>query len=108
MVERPIKKSERQSNTNADSNSENLDSTPPVESNPKSIKRNSDRGADSSERRSSGRGKKSSYGNESKPPVNPALARGPKPVKAKPNVIVEPEVEAESVSEESQDQTAEG
>ncbi|KAF3884804.1 MULTISPECIES: hypothetical protein [Nostocales] len=103
MVERPIKKSERQSNTNTDNNSEDLDSTPPVESNPKSIKRNSDRRADSSERRSSGRGKKS-YGNESKPPVNPALARGPKPVKAKPNVVVEPEVEAESVSEEAQDQ----
>ncbi|GAA6618642.1 hypothetical protein [Scytonema sp. NUACC26] len=107
MVERPIKKSERQANTNADSNSENLDSTPPVESNPKSIKRNSDRKGDSSERRSSGRGKKS-YGDDSKPPVNPALARGPKPVKSKPNIVVEPEVEAESSSsEESQDQATE-
>jgi len=50
MVERPIKKSERQSQANTENNSENLDSTPPVESNPKSSKPDRNR--------SSGKGKK--------------------------------------------------
>lgn len=95
MVERPIKKSERQSQANTDNNSENLDSVPPIESNRKSSKSNGNR--------SSGKGKKGSFADDKKPPVNPALARGPKPVKPKPSVKVEPETESEPVSEESQD-----
>jgi hypothetical protein len=93
MVERPIKKSERQSQANADGNPENSDSMPPVESNPKSLKRRDER--------SSSKGKKS-FADESRPPTNPALARGPKPVKPPANVVVEPETESEPTSEEPQ------
>ncbi|MFN6569580.1 hypothetical protein A6770_10950 [Nostoc minutum NIES-26] len=95
MVERPIKKSERQSQANTDTNSENSDSVPPIESNPRSSKPRGNR--------SSGKGKKASYGDENKQQVNPALARGPKPVKPKINVKTEPETESEPISEESQD-----
>ena len=42
MVERPIKKSERQAQANTDNNSENLDSVP-LESNPKNSKQNANR-----------------------------------------------------------------
>ncbi len=97
MVERPIKKSERQSQGSTDNNSEKTDSIPPIESNPKSSKPSRDR--------SSGTGKKSSYKDENRQPVNPALARGPKPVKPPaPKVQTEElETESESISEESQD-----
>jgi hypothetical protein len=95
MVERPIKKSERQSQDNTDSKPKNLDSKP-LESNPKRSKRNDDR---------SGRGKKRDFKDESKPPVNPALARGPKPVKPQPKDTIEPETDTEAVSAESQDET---
>ncbi|MGV0104386.1 hypothetical protein [Nostoc sp. DSM 114167] len=97
MVERPIKKSERQAQANTDSNSENSDSVTPIESNPKSSK--------PSRERSSDKGKKASSRDESRPPVNPALARGPKPVKPPtPKVKTEElETESESISEESQD-----
>ncbi len=98
MVERPIKKSERQAKVGTDNNSENADSMPPVESNSRKTKGKSDR--------SSGKGKKGSYGDESRPPVNPALARGPKPVKAKPKVTAEPETE-EANSTESEEATSE-
>ncbi|MBR8836113.1 MAG: hypothetical protein DSM106950_19330 [Stigonema ocellatum SAG 48.90 = DSM 106950] len=99
MVERPIKKSERQSKVSTDNNSENLDSMPPVESSPKISKRNDDR--------SSGRGKKASFGDESKQQVNPALARPPKPVKPRPSAIVETEPDSEPISGEPQGETAE-
>ncbi|MBD2355034.1 hypothetical protein H6G41_10435 [Tolypothrix sp. FACHB-123] len=95
MIERPIKKSERQSQANTDKNSENLDDVQPTESNPRSSKARGNR--------SSGKGKKSSYGDETKQQVSPALVRGPKPVKPKINVNTEPETEAETSSEESQD-----
>jgi hypothetical protein len=91
MVERPIKKSERQSQASADNDS---DSKPSIESNPKRAKSNSDR--------SSGKRKKESFKDEAKPPVNPALARPPKP--AKPPVIKaepEPETESEPISSET-------
>ncbi|WP_392530958.1 hypothetical protein [Nostoc sp. C117] len=101
MVERPIKKSERQSQPSTDNNAENLDSKPPIESNPKISKPSQNRSSD----RSSGKGKKGSFGDDNRPPSNPALMRGPKPVK--PPVKVQTEVETESVSEpvseESQD-----
>lgn len=72
MVERPIKKSERQAQANTDNNVEKLDSTPPVESNPKSSKPDRNR--------SSGKGKKGSFADENKPPVNPALMRAQNPL----------------------------
>jgi hypothetical protein len=94
MVERPIKKSERQPKADTGSESENSDSMPTAQPKPKSSKRNDDR--------SEGRGKKASFGDESRQSVNPALARGPKPVKPQPKVII-PESESETISEESQD-----
>ncbi|MBG1244350.1 hypothetical protein [Nostoc sp. NZL] len=96
MVERPIKKSERQSQASTDNNSENTDSIAPIESNPKSSK--------PSRNRSSGTGKKASYGDENRQQGNPALARGPKPVKPPVKVQTEElETESETISEESQD-----
>lgn len=93
MVERPIKKSERQSQASTDNNS---DSKPSIESNPKRAKSGSDR--------SSGKRKKDSFKDEAKPPVNPALARPPKPVK--PPVVKQeptPEANSEPTSEDSQE-----
>lgn len=96
MVERPIKKSERQDQASTDNNSENTDSIPPIESNPKSSK--------PSRNRSSDKGKKASYGEENRQQGNPALARGPKPVKPPVKVQTEElETESEPASEESQD-----
>ncbi len=94
MVERPIKKSERQPKADTGSESENSDSMPTAQPKPKSSKRNDDR--------SEGRGKKASFGDESRQSVNPALARGPKPVKPQPKLII-PESESETISEESED-----
>jgi hypothetical protein len=96
MVERPIKKSERQSQANTDNNSENNNSITPIESNPKSSKPSRDRSSD--------KGKKASYGDENRQQGNPALARGPKPVKPPVKVQTEElETESETISEESQD-----
>ncbi|BBD68376.1 hypothetical protein NIES4072_43110 [Nostoc commune NIES-4072] len=96
MVERPIKKSERQAQASTDNNSENTDSIPPIESNPKSSK--------PSRNRSSDKGKKASYGEENRQQGNPALARGPKPVKPPIKVQTEElETESEPTSEESQE-----
>ncbi|MEH2350906.1 MAG: hypothetical protein V7K55_23470 [Nostoc sp.] len=96
MVERPIKKSERQSQASTDNNSENTDPITPIESNPKSSK--------PTRNRSSGTDKKASYGNETRQQGNPALARGPKPVKPPVKVETEElETESETISEESQD-----
>ncbi|CAN1209060.1 hypothetical protein TUMEXPCC7403_02475 [Tumidithrix helvetica PCC 7403] len=99
-MERPIKKSDRQPKANTDNDSSNLDSTPPIETKsaeakPLPSKSNSDRSSD----RSSGRGKKSSYGEETVQRVNPALTRGPKPVKPKAEVIPDPELETTSDTE---------
>ncbi|BAY79398.1 hypothetical protein NIES25_58830 (plasmid) [Nostoc linckia NIES-25] len=94
MVERPIKKSERQAQANTDNNLEKLDSTPPADSNPKSSKPDRNR--------SSGKGKKGSFADENRPPVNPALMRGPKPVKPPTKVEKEVETESEPISEESE------
>ena len=99
MVERPIKKSERQTKESTDNDSGNSDFIPPVESTPKVLKRIEDR--------SSGKGKKASFGNEVRQQGSPALARGPKPVKPQPSPI-KPEAESEPMSEEPQGETAEG
>jgi hypothetical protein len=115
MVERPIKKSERQSQVSADDNPENLDSLPPVESNPKRLSLDSRPPVESNPKvikriddRSSGKGKKASSADEFKQPGNPALARGPKPVKSRPKVIIEPETDSEPTSVEPQGETVEG
>ncbi|NJL63650.1 MAG: hypothetical protein HC903_19680 [Methylacidiphilales bacterium] len=91
MVEKPIKKSDRQSNPEGES--ENLDAMP-VKSN------RSDRTPRNNKRE--GKGKKSFDSEESKVPSNPALARPPKP---KPPVVAktEPEVESAPVSEETEE-----
>jgi hypothetical protein len=88
MVDRPIKKADRQN--------------PPVENDgtPKSSaapskKSSSDRGADKGGRRDSNKR------DEPKAPENLALMRGPKPSKAKPPVIkvAEPEVTEDAAAE---------
>jgi hypothetical protein len=90
MVEKPIKKSDRPSNPDGDS--ENLDAMP--------TKSNRDRAPKGNKRE--GKGKKSFDSEESKAPSNPALARPPKP---KPPVVAktEPEVESEPVSEATEE-----
>ncbi|GAX37805.1 hypothetical protein [Nodularia sp. NIES-3585] len=95
MVERPIKKSERQSQPITDNSSENSDSMTPVESQSKSLK--------PVVNRSSSAGKKSSLKDDTRQRVNPALARGPKPVKLPVNVKTEPESESEPISDEPQE-----
>jgi hypothetical protein len=98
MIERPIKKSDRQSQNDTETNLENLDSVHSTKPNSTSSK--------PSDNRSSGKGKKASFGDESKQQVNqgnPALARGPKPVKPKINAKTNSETELENTSEESQD-----
>ena len=82
MVERPIKKSERQSQAKTDGDSSNSR----VKSSGKPQRKEA-----------KGKGKKASLKDESKPPINPALARPPKPPKpkAEPEQEAEPEVEVE-------------
>ncbi|AKG20531.1 hypothetical protein [Calothrix sp. 336/3] len=98
MVERPIKKSDRQ--PQADGDSGNSDFKRASESNSKGAARGGDR-AD----RSFGKGRKSQEASGSASPVNPALARPPKQPKPQPKVVAEVEVEEQSqpISEESQD-----
>jgi len=120
VAERPIKKSERQANSAADSTSaasQNQPSNPDqVEgsaalpdgikpsSSPRPVKKGD--APKSEEKRGSGkrsdRGKKSDKTNA--PPVNPALMRGPKPPKpseAKPEIETPSEAESESAESES-------
>ena len=99
MVERPIKKSDRQAepalenNTDesvVESNTERPSSRPVPKSKSERSERDSER---SSGGKDKGRGgKKGSFDDEPKAAFNPALARGPKPVKAP--VIVEQPIEA--------------
>ncbi len=95
MVERPIKKSERQSQPSTDNDSQSSDSAPPVESTRKVLK------LDDVAPRRERKGKKSSSKDDSKQPqqINPALVRGPKPPKPQPKVEAEPEPESEPDSE---------
>ena len=95
MVERPIKKSERQSQAITGDSSDNSDSLSPVESQSKSSK--------PVVNRSSSKEKKSSFKDDTRQRVNPALARGPKPVKPPVNVTPEPETESEPISDEPQE-----
>jgi len=99
MVERPIKKSERQAQANTDNNSGNSDSVPSIESNPKS--------PSPSHNRSSDKRKKEFSKDEPKQPTSLALARGPKPVKAPVIVQPEPETNSEQIVEDSQEEQSE-
>lgn len=95
MVERPIKKSERQSQAITDNSSENSDSLLPAESPSKSLK--------PVVNRSSSGEKKSSFKDDTRQKGNPALARGPRPVKIPVNLKTEPESESEPISDEPQE-----
>ncbi len=92
MVERPIKKSERLAKAAA-AGENNVDAQPSEHSESRSDRRKGGRG----------KGKGGSRQEAPKPPVNPALMRGPKPVKPKPEPEAPPELEvtAETGSEES-------
>lgn len=100
MVERPIKKSERQSEDSADTGPSSSDFKPPVQRTSKGVERG--------DKRSSGKGKKASEADESKQVMNPALVRGPKPVKTQAVVTPKPEAEPELLSDEPQDEATEG
>lgn len=82
MVERPIKKSDRQPKLNTDDSTGN--------SSPTRERKSSNR------RNSKGKGKKSSFKDEQKQYVNPALARPPKPPKAQPKAEIEESAESEA------------
>ncbi|PAX53805.1 hypothetical protein [Brunnivagina elsteri] len=101
MVEKPIKKSDRPSNPEGES--ENLDAMPEKSNRDKpSLMPEASRAPRGNKRE--GKGRKSFDSEESKVPSNPALAR---PAKPKPPVAakIEPEVEAEPVSEETEEKT---
>jgi hypothetical protein len=91
MAERPIKKSERLAKAAAAG--EDVSAQP------------SERSDDRPDRRKGGKGKGKGGSRQEAPksPVNPALMRGPKPVKAQPQPEEppEPEVIAETGSEEN-------
>jgi len=88
MVERPIKKSERQANPDASSSS-----PPPKEERKERSTRGKDKGKG---------GKRGSRNEEPKQAVNPAFARPPKPSNAKPPVIEEVAPEATEDSSRSE------
>ncbi len=93
MVERPIKKSERQANPDASNSS----SPPPSRDERKDPR---DERQDRSTRvKGKGKGKRGSREEEPKQAVNPAFARPPKPSKAKPPVIEEVAPEDSSTEE---------
>nr|WP_290223122.1 hypothetical protein [Trichocoleus desertorum] len=117
MVERPIKKSERQVADNPSSdaaefqgseasdsgtrNSEERGRSRPsrdkADRNDKGSDRSGDRGGDRGKRKGRGRDQED---DRARTPVNPALMRGPKPTQSKPPVVQpEPEVEENSTVE---------
>ena len=105
MVERPIKKSERQAAPSSEPSSPTSDSKPSVPAKPqRSAGRSDERPAGRSDDRASGRGKRGSQDDEPKQMTNPALMRGPKPVKAP--IAPEPQPEA-IVGETSEETTVE-
>jgi hypothetical protein len=96
MVERPIKKSERQSQPSTENDSQSSDSSPPAESTRKVLKLD-----DVPPRERKGKKSSSRDRDDSKQPqqINPALVRGPKPTKPQPKVEVQAEPESEPESE---------
>ena len=107
MVERPIKKSERQAKADTEGNSEQKSFTPPVKVNPadKDNRKGKDDRRDNDNRRDKGkgRGRKSSGRDEIKPPVNPALARPPRPSKPPVKVEATSDEATEVAAQDSQD-----
>ncbi len=112
MVERPIKKSERQTenpSTSSDATPQASDSKPSAPPKPqRSSERSDDRPSGRSDDRpagrndrSSGRGKRGSQDDEPKQMMNPALMRGPKPVKAP----IAPEPQPEAIEETTEETT---
>ena len=99
MVERPIKKSERP----AIAESQSGEGAETTANRGRDNARSEERGGNRSSR---GKGDKKRRGKrdqeqEERPPVNPALMRGPKPVQAKPAVAVEEAPVETEVDEES-------
>ncbi len=105
MVERPIKKSERQAaEPSSEPPSQTSDSKPSAPSKPqRSADKSDDRPSGRRDDRSSGRGKRGSQDDEPKQMMNPALMRGPKPIKAPIAPEPEPEVIAEETVEATPD-----
>ncbi|MBD2099150.1 hypothetical protein H6F90_29230 [Trichocoleus sp. FACHB-591] len=117
MVERPIKKSERQvaDNPSSDaagfqgseaSDSDTRNSEERVRSRPSRDKSDrNDKGSDRGSGRGGDRDKRKGRGRDqeddrARTPVNPALMRGPKPTQPKPPVVQpEPEVEENATAE---------
>lgn len=112
MVERPIKKSERQADSTADSTSQASDQPSTVEgstalpdgnksSAPRPVKKgdapSSNNGSTEKRGKKNDRGKKSEKSDA--PPINPALARGPRPPKPS---AVKPESEAIAETESAE------
>lgn len=93
MVERPIKRSDPQHSAN------NPNSADSPAQNTESETRGSSRRKDTKDNRSKGKTGKGRKFEEKAPPVNPALARGPKPVKLQPEPEPEPEIEATAETE---------
>lgn len=108
MVERPIKKSERQAKAES---GESQDISAPSEERNSRPARNNDRDRDRSKGKGKGKGKKGSRDDsEPKQMINPALARGPRPVKPQPPVAVEEPLAVEAdadVATESTEAAAE-
>jgi hypothetical protein len=113
MVERPIKKSERQTVAQASDVVEDV-----LETEPSRIEGSLDSITPSPEERKTirplqrkdktkGKGKDNQHKDERSSSVNPALMRGPKPTKPKPPVIQEPveETALNSVAQEAQEDT---
>jgi len=112
MVERPIKKSERQAATTTEVHEtsgttqdiEGVRETNAVPEQRSTTPRPSkDRPAKDKDQRKGRKGQQKDEG--ARPPLNPALMRGPKPTKPKPPVIEAVSEEQEAASEEPLTQT---
>lgn len=114
MVERPIKKSERQAVAQPSDVVEEVlgDQPSPNEGSLDSISQSPQerstsrpfRGKD----KAKGKGNRNQQEDERSTKVNPALMRGPRPTKAKPPVIKSGEATAEDSDTEGQETTTEG
>jgi len=108
MVERPIKKSERQAaasevtagtpETEPGTLAGDLTVTPASEG-----RSTTSRPLKNEEKRGKGKGNRGKE-EKSRPPANPALMRGPKPAKPKPPVVEETQLEATEAVEGEADQ----
>ena len=103
MVERPIKKSERQALGNSQNSTEASETSANLEGGAeRTTSRSEDRGANRSPKGKGDkkrRGKRDQDQEERAQPINPALMRGPKPVRPKPAPQVEEEATLEGDAE---------